>query len=68
MTPKQVLAYLTQEQIEDLLTECCFSLDVIRIGNALIRGLTEEELKLCNSIISTHISSNEDEEFDWPIL
>lgn len=39
MTPKQVLALLTREQIEDILTECCYFLEPGRIAIALHRGL-----------------------------
>ena len=41
MTP---LAYLTQEEIENLLVECCEFLDADKVFSALRRGLTGEEL------------------------
>ena len=46
MTPKAVLALLNQQEIEDLLTECCFFLGPSRIAKALARGCTEDELRV----------------------
>lgn len=65
MTPKQVLALLTQEQVEDILTECCYFFEAPRVATALIRGLSNEEIKLVCSILATHVSFGDDE-FDLP--
>lgn len=46
MTHKQYLAMHTQEEIREILSECCNFLTAQQIAGALAKGCTEDELRV----------------------
>lgn len=62
MTPHQVIALLTQNQTQDLLTACSAYLSPERIFSALREGLEPDELRLLSQMLKDHfVDSDEDD-------
>lgn len=61
MTPRQVLALLTQNQTQDLMTACAQYLSPERILAALQEGLEPDELRQLSKALNDYFVDREDE-------
>lgn len=62
MTPHQVIALLTQNQTQDLMTACVQYLPNERIFTALREGCEPDELRLLAQMLKDHFVDKDDDD------